>query len=106
VRLRDVSSGRIVDVKRTDSTGAFAFDQLPAGDYVAEVLDDDGHVIAVGQPVSVSGQSAVETMVRLPAKTKGNALLFSNAAAAIIAAAAAIGFAAWAQTGQAVSPQR
>lgn len=106
IRLREVSTGRVQDLRRAGSAGEFTFEQVPPGRYVVEVLDEDGRVIAIGQSFTVPVDPGAELLVRLRGKLKGTSLLFSSVAASIISAAAAIGFAAVAPAGQSVSPER
>src|SRR6187399_1324110 len=46
VRLRDVRTGQIVDSRKTDAKGTFVFKGVAAGNYVVEIVNQDGQVLA------------------------------------------------------------
>jgi hypothetical protein len=53
LRLRDVTAGRIVTGTQADAAGRFAFQSVPSGSYLVELVDEDGAVRGVGQMFSV-----------------------------------------------------
>ena len=104
VRLRNVSTGRINATVRTNEAGQFTLQNIEGGNYVLEVLNASGRVIAVGQPFAVAPGETIATFVRLGTKVPWFAGFFGNAATALSTAAASIGVTAIAPTGAAVSP--
>jgi hypothetical protein len=66
VQIRSAGSGQVVGSSNTTEGGAFSFSGLPAGDYVAEVVDATGKVQGVSSPFAISaGGSATTSVVAL-----------------------------------------
>jgi uncharacterized protein (DUF2141 family) len=79
VRLRDAVKAQVVSTSRTNSGGAFSFDNVPAGTYVVEVIDDRGGVVALSGPLTLNtGSMLVDGLVIV--------LQSDQAAAAVVAA--------------------
>jgi hypothetical protein len=105
VRLRNLHTGRVEAATVTSDSGQFTFDKIRRGAYLTEVADDSGKVIAVGQSFGLETGETVATFVRLPARRSWFSGAFSNAAAAVIAAASSAGVTAIGSTSPPVSPQ-
>ena len=105
VRLRNLHTGRAEAATVTTERGQFTFDKIPRGLYLAEVVDQNGKVIAVGQSFRIETGETVATFVRLPARRSWFAGAFSNTAAAVIAVASSAGVTAIGSTAPPVSPQ-
>jgi len=108
VRLRNTHSGRVDANTLTGEDGQFAFNLGEGGSYVVELLGENDKVMAVGQSFRVEAGETVATFVRLPPKRPRFAGVFSNAAAAAIAAAASVGVTALGpgtNGGRPISPQ-
>ena len=100
VRLRDAVTGQARSTSRTSNAGAFAFDKVPAGTYVVEVINDRGAVAAVSGPLTLNtGSMLVDGLVIiLEADQAAAAVLgaaggsfFSSTAGMLILAAAGAG---------------
>jgi len=104
LRLRNVLTGKIDAVTKANETGQFTFETVERGTYVVELVNDSGHVRAVGNVFTIAPGETVATFVRLESKTSWAASLFSSSAANVSAAAAAVGIAAIAPTGLCQSP--
>jgi hypothetical protein len=106
VRLRDARFGRIVDTQMSDQSGLFAFRTVDPGVYVAEIVGDDGNVLAASQMLNVTAGDTLSTAIRLPfrAVPLGGVLGDSTTAAAIIAAEAAAAGILTTTTTEPVSP--
>ena len=66
VQVRNVNTGALVGTTVTTEAGTFAFPGLPAGNYIAEVVDAAGKVLGVGAPVSVpAGGTATTSVIAL-----------------------------------------
>lgn len=106
VRLR-TNLGKIVATTRTTEKGEFTFVVAEAGAYYAELTDESGRVLAVGDvgetAVSVSPGYVSTTIIRVPVALAGP---WVNAAKAILAAAASSGIAGVTTTGQPASPEK
>jgi carboxypeptidase family protein len=105
VRLRNLQTGRVEGSAVTSEIGQFTFSGLESGAYVIELVSDGGRVMAVGQGFRVESGETVATFVRLPARQSWFGGAFSNAAAAVIAAASSAGVTAIGSPGPPVSPQ-
>lgn len=105
VRLRNLETGRVEGSTVTTEIGQFTFGGIEGGAYVVELVGDNGSVMAVGQGFRVETGETVATFVRLPARRSWFAGAFSNAAAAVVAAASSAGVTAIGSPGPPVSPQ-
>jgi hypothetical protein len=103
LRLRDVTSGQVVRTTEADEVGRFTFVKVAPGSYIVELVDRNGNVLALGQMFSVGPVETVATLIRLGAQAPWYAGFFSNAAAAALASAAALGLTALGNGGQPAS---
>ena len=68
VQLRNFDTGAVVGTTMTTEEGTFTFPALPAGKYIAEVVNAAGKVLGVGAPVSLSaGGTATTSVIALAA---------------------------------------
>jgi hypothetical protein len=104
VRLRNLTTGKVEATARAGQSGQFTFQNVEGGNYVLELLNDEGRVIAVGQTFSVAPVETVATFVRLGARLPWFSGFFNNAAASAVSTAAGLGLTAVGVTGQPVSP--
>lgn len=105
VRLRDLRSAKIAAAVQGDDTGRFTFESVESGQYVVELVDAKGRVLAVGSPFTLSPGATVATFVRLGSRAPAVGALFGNTAAAVISSAAGLGITAVKSTGTPVSPE-
>ena len=105
VRLRNLHTGRVDATAVTTEIGQFTFNGIESGAYVIELVGDGGNVMAVGQSFRLETGETVATFVRLAARQSWFAGVFSNTAAAVIAAASSAGVTAIGSPGPPVSPQ-
>lgn len=103
VRLRNARSGRVINSATTDRFGAFRFNDLEPGSYVAELMSpgSDG-VLATTSIINVDSGQSVAALIKLPFRTVplgGTLGKTLPAALAITAAAAAAGVLATSVTG-------
>jgi hypothetical protein len=105
IRLRDLTTGRIVLGVQADAGGRFGFEAVPAASYVVELVDQAGNVRAVGQMFSVGPGETVATFVRLTGRDRWFDGFFGNAAAAALSAAASLGLTAVGDGVQPASPR-
>jgi hypothetical protein len=103
LRLRDATTGQIVRVTQGDDRGRFTFLKVPSGSYLVELVDRSGTVLALGQMFTLGPLETVATFLRLGASVPWYAGFFSNAAAAALASAAALGLTAVGNGGQPAS---
>lgn len=104
VRLRNLTTGRVEATTRASQAGQFTFQSVEGGNYVLELVNDAGRVIAVGQTFSVAPGETVATFVRLGARLPWFSGFFNNAAASAVSTAAGLGLTAVSTTGQSASP--
>ena len=105
VRLRNVATTRIVAAATANAAGRFTFDNIEAGSYVVELVDDKGKVARVGPMFNALPGDSVATYVRLASHAPGAAALFANTAASIVTSAAGLGITAVTATGRDISPE-
>ena len=91
LRLRDLTSGRIVMVARSDQEGGFRFTGVPAGSYIVELVDENGTVRALSGTCAMSAGQALSTFIRLGAQPPWYSGFFTNAAMAAVSSAAGLG---------------
>jgi hypothetical protein len=84
VQLRNIDSGQLVATTKSAATGAFEFTGLNPGNYVAEIVDDDGKVIG-----------ATATMALAAGGVVSGVTVAASAAGAMAGAAAAGGMGAF-----------
>jgi hypothetical protein len=66
VQLRNLDTGAVAGTTTTTEAGTFTFPQLPAGNYIAEVVDAAGKVLGVGAPVFLpAGGTATTSVIAL-----------------------------------------
>lgn len=91
LRLRDVTSGRILMTARSDQEGGFRFTGVPAGSYVVELVDENGTMRALSGTCPLSPGQAVSTFIRLGVQPPWYSGFFTNAAMAAVSSAAGLG---------------
>lgn len=106
VRLRNLATGRVEASVRADARGQFTFDGLEGGNYVLELVNEQGHILALGHNFTVLPGETIATFIRLGSRLPWFADFFGNAAASAVASAASLGVTAVAPAGQATSPER
>ena len=94
LRLRDVVEGKIEALTRADQAGEFTFENVPAGSYVVELVNEAGKVETVGHVFSIAQGETVATFVRLSARVPWISAFFHNTAGAVAATAASSGITA------------
>lgn len=101
VRLRSVDNGGTRAFTTTDAAGQFIFSGITVGQYILELVDQDGHVVALSPIVVVSAAvpaaSGIVLMARSARRPTGAAAgngFFRSTAGMVLAAAAAAGLTA------------
>jgi hypothetical protein len=105
VRLRNIETGRIISASETSTSGQFVFGNVAKSSYLVELVSDNGKVLAVGPTFRLEAGQTISTVVRLPTRRSWYAGMFSNAAAAVIAAASSVGLTAVGTDAPPISPQ-
>jgi hypothetical protein len=114
VQLRNFDTGGLVATTTTTAAGTFTFPALPAGNYIAEVVDAAGKVLGVGAPVSLpAGGTATTSVIALaigPAASTASGFSFLGmgpvTSMTILGAAAAASVTAVVATRPDASPSR
>jgi len=91
VQLRNLANGAVVATAVADEAGKFTFNDMHAGTYAVELVGDKGKIVSVGQAFVIAQGETVATFVRLGSRAPWFAGFFTNAAAAVAAAAASQG---------------
>ena len=104
VRLRNYSTGNLVDGTVASDLGRFAFRDLEGGRYVLEVVNESGKVLAIGHPLAVAPGETVATSIDLSSGERWFSGFFQNAAAAVVSTASSVGVTA-VVAGDAACPQ-
>lgn len=63
VQIRSALTGDLFGSAVTNETGEYAFPNLPAGNYVVEVVDGSGKILGITTPFPVAANTAVSTSV-------------------------------------------
>ena len=105
VRLRNIETGRVISASETSTNGQFVFGNVAKSSYLVELVSDNGKVLAVGPTFRIEAGQTISTVVRVPTRRSWYAGMFSNAAAAVIAAASSVGLTAVGTHGPPISPQ-
>jgi hypothetical protein len=106
LRLRNVTAGQIVAAAIADGEGRFAFKRVSAGQYLVELVDENGRVLALGDVFAAEPGETVATFVRLRDRGRWYDGFFRNAAAAVALSAASQGITAIAPVVRPVSAGR
>jgi hypothetical protein len=108
MQLRDVSTGQVAGNTTTSALGQFSFLNLPAGTYLAEVINAAGQIVATSAAVTVSSGWAITdvTVVASAAAGTGHGHILSPRAAIIMSAAAAAGVTGVAMAAGTASPSQ
>lgn len=94
LQLRNVVNGKVVARAVADEAGKFEFTDLESGNYVVELVNENGKVLAVGHMFSIAPGEQVATFVRLASKGPWLPDFFGNAATAVTSVAASRGITA------------
>jgi hypothetical protein len=94
LRLRSVTTGKVAGMTVSNPSGGFTFVDMPAGTYIVELLSDGGRILGISGVVSLQRGESVATFVREATRRFSFRAVFTNAAAAVSAAAASTGITA------------
>ena len=94
VRLRSVTTGKVAQMTVANASGEFSFVDVPVGTYIVELLSDDGKILGISGVVAVQRGESIATFVRVASRRSSLGAIFTNAAAAVSAAAASTGITA------------
>jgi hypothetical protein len=106
IRLRNVVSGKVQALTVGNDAGQFAFDNVPGGSYVVELLNDAGRVEVVGHVFTIAPGETVATFVRTGTKVPWFTGFFNNTMSVVSSTAASAGVTAIAPTARPVSPNQ
>jgi len=106
IRLRDVVTGKIQSTAIANDAGQFAFENVPGGSYVVELLNASGHVEVVGHVFTIAAGETVATFVRLGTKVPWFTGFFNNTVSSVASTAASQGVAAIAPIARPVSAKQ
>jgi hypothetical protein len=106
VRLRNVITGKVEATAVANDAGQFAFENVPGGSYVVELLGSNGHVQVVGHVFTIASGETVATFVRTGAKVPWFTGFFNNTVPSVASTAASQGITAIAPVARAVSPKQ
>jgi hypothetical protein len=98
VRLRNTGTGQVAGTTTTAANGEYSFKNVPEGNYVIELVDSNGTVIATSAPVALTSTESV-TGVALTATAgkagvgavAGSGHFFTSTAGILLLAAAGSG---------------
>jgi hypothetical protein len=79
VQLRNVANGSLVATSTSDAVGAFSFADLPAGNYVIEVMNAAGEIVGSSAMIEVAAGATISGVaVRAPAVNGASGLAASK----------------------------
>lgn len=95
VRLRNLANGQITSVTQSSATGAFSFTGITPGNFVIEIVNAAGNVIATSSTIAVTAGTTAAITVTASAITSlaaasgatGLAALFSGTSLVVVTAA-------------------
>ena len=106
LRLRNLELKAIERTATSDTRGEFSFPARPDTPYIVEIADSSGRVLAAGNVVTAQAGESAGTLVVLTSGLPVSGGLFTETAAAVIAAATGIGVTVVDPTLPKVSPTR
>jgi hypothetical protein len=106
LRLRNVVTGKIEAAAVGNEAGQFAFENVPGGSYVLELLNGLGHVQVVGHVFTIATGETVATFVRASTKVPWFTGFFANTLTSVESAAASEGVTAIAPLARPVSAKQ
>jgi hypothetical protein len=106
LRLRNVVTGKIEATALGNETGQFAFENIPGGSYVVELLNGLGHVQVVGHVFTIATGETVATFVRAGTKVPWFTGFFANTLTSVESTAASEGVTAIAPLARPVSAKQ
>jgi hypothetical protein len=59
VRLRNTGTGQVAGTTTTAANGEYSFKNVPAGNYVIELMDSQGNAVATSMPVTMETSGTV-----------------------------------------------
>jgi hypothetical protein len=80
VRLRSVTSGELLRVTTSGPSGDYSFPEIPAGNYVVEMVDSTGRIVGMTAPFRVEGSTAPTISI---IATSTSAAMTSSASAGV-----------------------
>src|SRR5262245_7332319 len=93
VRLRNLATGQIEQVATATETGEFTLTARPDVPYVIEIADKAGHILAVGDVITLQAGDVASAVIAVPARLPAVTGMFANTASAVLAAAMTAGIA-------------
>jgi len=109
IRLRNLADGQLAGSTTANAAGQFSFVGLEAGNYVVEVVNAAGAVVASSAPIPVAAGAAVTVGVSAAAAVAAAGGSFFGSTlgiVSVVAAGAAVGGVAVVATRPAASPSR
>jgi len=106
VRLRDLVAGVANTITETNADGQFHFAPVPPGQYLVELIEEQGQVRAVSNMLMVPPGGMAIAEIVLPGSRDPFGALFWKSSAAILTTAAAGGILGYSATGRTASPER
>jgi len=115
VQIRDIKSAQVVGSTTTSASGEYSFENLPAGNYIAEIVDGSNNVLGMSAPFTIGSVPKVTVSVTAAAQgaaSAGGGAGFSVlglgpvSSLAVLGAASAAAVTAVVTTRQDASPSR
>jgi hypothetical protein len=106
VRLRNLDTSTIEQVATTDRLGTFSFIAAPETPYVVEIVDQPGHVVAVGQVVVARAGEVAGGAVIVPAAIPAYSNVFKSSIGAVLSALGGTALTALDAGGPPLSPEK
>src|SRR4051794_19155944 len=115
VQIRDIKSAQVVSSTTSSASGEYSFENLPAGTYIAEIVDGSNKVLGMSTPFTLGAAPKVTISVTATAQgvaSAGGSAGFSMlglgpvSSLAVLGAASAAAVTAVVTTRQDASPSR
>jgi hypothetical protein len=104
VRLRNLKTNKVEQRTTASQSGEYSFAAQPEIPYVVEIYDLAGHVIAVGDVITVHAGEVAAVLVAIPSRLPVVAGIFGETVGSVVSAASGMGLTVLGSTASSAPP--